>query len=32
VVGIDAQTLAQISHNRASTSNPDIDGPYTVIT
>jgi hypothetical protein len=32
VVGIDAKTLAQISNNSASTSNPDIDGSYTIIT
>jgi hypothetical protein len=32
VVGIDAATLAQISHNHASTSNPDIYGAYTIIT
>jgi hypothetical protein len=31
-VGIDAATLAQISKNHASTSNPDIDGAYTIIT
>jgi hypothetical protein len=32
VVGIDAVTLAQISKNHASTSNPDIFGDYTIIT